>query len=68
MIVHGNRAGLRPKVARRSSRLRRGLAALEVVLAAGITIPILAFLLYAGIRVCRFFFSLAGTMIGSPYM
>jgi hypothetical protein len=37
-------------------------------MAAAITLLITGTLTYVGIRVCRLFFSLLGTMIGSPYM
>jgi hypothetical protein len=69
MTTHGKPDPLGSRFARQSRRcLRGGLAALEVVMAAGITLPILAFAAYVGFRVCRFFFSVLGTMIGSPYM
>lgn len=54
--------------AQRRLRPRRAMAALELVLATGITMPVLVLLLVMGIRASRFFFSLAGTMIGSPFM
>ncbi|MDC0936657.1 hypothetical protein OAS39_10250 [Pirellulales bacterium] len=48
-------------------RAQRGLAAIEVVVTTGIVFPALAFFLYYGIQVCRNYFSVAGSMIGSPF-
>ncbi len=47
---------------------RSGLAAIEVVLAAGISLPIVVFVFYWGIQACRVLFCLIGTMVGSPNM
>ena len=53
---------------RRCSRLphRPGLAAMEVVIATGMIIPTLMFLLYHGLKAMAAFLSLLGTMLGSP--
>jgi hypothetical protein len=59
MLLPSRRAG---------SRLRRGLAPLEVVMATAIGVPILVVLLAAGIFACRIVFSLIGVGVGSPLM
>jgi hypothetical protein len=46
---------------------RRGLAPIEVVMVTGVMFPSLAFLLYLGLQVCRNYFSVAGSMMGSPF-
>ncbi len=54
--------------AKRSPKgVRRGLAALEVVMTTGLIFPSLALLLYLGFQVCRNYFSVAGSMMGSPF-
>jgi hypothetical protein len=53
---------------RRTRRACGGLAALEVVIATAITLPALVVVMYIGIRICRLYFSVLGSMVGSPYM
>jgi len=52
----------------RRVRMRRGLSALEVVIITGISLPLMALFAYAGIRLCRHFFSFLGSLVGSPLM
>ena len=49
-------------------RPRKALATLEVVIASAITLAITGLSFYFGVRICRLFFSLWGTMVGSPYL
>ncbi|HMP06289.1 MAG TPA: hypothetical protein PJ982_08075 [Lacipirellulaceae bacterium] len=58
-----------PKHLRRrpARRVRRGLAAIEVVLTTALVLPSLAFLLFLGFQVCRNYFSVVGAMTGSPF-
>lgn len=49
-------------------RDRRGMAPLEVVMTAGLTLPTLFLLVFAAVRVCRIVLAVIGSMIGSPYM
>jgi hypothetical protein len=56
----------RAKIRRRRSRC--GLAALEVVMTTAAVIPALLVVVYVGFRVCRIFFAVVGSMIGSPLM
>jgi hypothetical protein len=51
-----------------AGRRRKALAALEFVMASAVTLLIVVTSTYLGIRICRLFFSLWGTMVGSPYL
>ena len=51
---------------RRHSRRVTGIATIEVVIATGLIIPSLFYLLYVGLRAMSAFLALLGTMIGSP--
>ena len=56
-------------VMRRERRQRgrsTGIATIEVVIATGLIIPALFYLLYLGLRAMSAFLALLGTMIGSP--
>lgn len=44
------------------------MSSLELVMATGIAIPVLAFLTFAGIYACRIVFSVIGSMTGAPVM
>ena len=59
----------RPKDAKNGGPAwRRALASLEAVLATGITIPILAFLLHVGFVACRRYFQIVAELVGWPYL
>jgi hypothetical protein len=49
-------------------RPRSGLAALEVVMTTAAMIPALMFAAYLGFRMCRIFFAVVGSMVGSPLL
>lgn len=51
---------------RNRSSSRQGIATIEVVLATGLIIPSLIYLLYRGFLAISAFLSLLGTMVGSP--
>ena len=53
-----------------SGRLRRrkGLASLEAVMATAITLPMVAFVFYRGLRACKNLFHVIGTTVGWPYL
>ena len=53
---------------RNRRRIRKGLAALELVMATAIGLPILALLLAAGVFMCRVVFSVIGVGVGSPVL
>jgi hypothetical protein len=56
-------------VARRiRRRLRRGMASMEAVLAAGIGVPAAVFLLYLGWRMCKFLYQVIAAVVGWPYL
>ncbi len=52
----------------RSGANRSGLAALEFVMTTAVAGVVLAFSGYTIIRLCRFVFSLVGSMVGSPFI
>ena len=56
----------RSKKARRQNR--RGLAALEVVMTTAAMVPALMFAAYLGFRMCRIFYAVVGSMVGSPLL
>jgi hypothetical protein len=49
-------------------RRRKGLSTLEVVMTAGVMLPITAFLISMGVLFLRVLYTVIGTMIGSPAM
>ncbi len=51
---------------RKCPRRASGIATIEVVIATGLIIPSLFYLLYLGLRAMSAFLALLGTMIGSP--
>lgn len=55
------------KLTRRHRRRSGGLASLEAVLATGVTIPIAAALVIAGLRLCRDYYTLLSTLVCWPY-
>ena len=52
----------------RRTRIRGGMATLELVMATAIGFPVFVVLLAWGIHACRAIFSVIGSMIGSPLM
>jgi hypothetical protein len=44
------------------------MAALEVVIATGITLPAVAFLFYGGVRACKNLFHVIGSLVGWPFL
>jgi hypothetical protein len=58
------RLGLRPVRRLR----RRAMAALEVVMTTALVFPLLCFMAYVGIRVCRNLFAFIGNVVGSMFM
>lgn len=52
----------------RTRRPRRAMAAIEVVMATAIGLPMLALITYLSIFACRVLFSVIGTMVGSPIL
>lgn len=49
-------------------RVRRGMAALEVVIVTGLTLPMAFFLFLLLLWVVRRFFGILGTSVGLPYL
>ena len=47
---------------------RRGMATVEVVLAAGVGLPVAVALMYLGFRMCKYVFQASATLVGSPYL
>jgi hypothetical protein len=52
----------------RSSRLRRGMAALEVVLVTGLALPMAAAIFWLLVLTLRRFFGMLGNGVGLPYL
>jgi hypothetical protein len=48
-------------------RVRRGMAALEVVIIAGLTLPMAAAIFWLLVRTVRHFFGMLGNGVGLPY-
>ena len=46
---------------------RKGLSSLEVVMATGVTVPIVLFLLLAGMQLVREFYQNVATLVCWPY-
>lgn len=49
------------------ARWRRGMASLEVVLATGVTFPVVGGMFYLGVRACRNLFHVIGNLVGWPF-
>jgi hypothetical protein len=55
-------------IRRQTESVRRGLAALEVVLATGITMPVVFALAYLGVRACKNLFHVISTLVDWPLL
>lgn len=53
---------------RQRKRVRRGLAALEVVLITALTLPMAALILWLMVWTIRRFFGMFGVGVGMPYL
>ena len=51
----------------RSRRTRRGMSALEVVMSAGVLLPLAGALFFLGIDMCKYLYGLISTLVGWPY-
>lgn len=51
----------------RSRRARRGLSSLEVVMSAGVLLPLAGLLFFLGIDMCKYLYALISTLVGWPY-
>lgn len=51
----------------RSRRARRGLSSLEVVMSAGVLLPLAGVLFFLGIDMCKYLYALISTLVGWPY-
>ena len=51
----------------RSRRARRGISALEVVMTAGVLLPLAGGLLFLGIDMSKYIYNLISTLVGWPY-
>ena len=50
-----------------SRRARRGLSALEVVMTAGVLLPLAGVLLFLGVDMSKYLYGLISTLVGWPY-
>ena len=51
-----------------TSRVRRGMAALEVVILTALTFPIAAFIFWRMVLALSSFFGMLGNSVGMPYL
>lgn len=51
-----------------SSRIRRGMAVLEVVIITGLALPLAAGIFWLIVLVVKRFFGMLGTGVGMPYL
>ena len=56
------------KIKKHCNRLRRGMASMEAVLTAAMTLPMAAFMLRLLARMLEQLFYLIGTVVGSAYV
>jgi hypothetical protein len=47
---------------------RRGMASMEVVMTAAISLPPAVFILYLGIRMCKFLYQVNSPLVGWPFL
>jgi hypothetical protein len=51
----------------RSRRARHGMSSLEVVMTAGVLLPLAGLLFFLGIDMCKYLYGLISTLVGWPY-
>jgi hypothetical protein len=47
---------------------RRGMASMETVMTAAISLPPAVFILYMGIRMCKFLYQVNSPLVGWPFL